>query len=52
MPGTNRDPSFYWLKLKSALIKLAKDREKELNKEKSFQLELLNGYNELIMDDI
>ena len=52
MPGTNKDPSFYWLKLKTALIKLAKDREKELNKEESFQLELLNGYYELIMDDI
>ena len=52
MPGTNRDPSFYWLKSKYVVISLAKDREKELNREENFQLELLNGYYGLIREDI
>ena len=52
MPGTNRDPSFYWLKSKYAVISLAKDREKELNREENLQLELLNGYYDLIVEDI
>ena len=52
MSASNRDPSFYWLKSKCAVIQLAKDREKELLAEENFQLELLQGYYQSILEDI
>ena len=46
------DPSFYWLKSKTALISCAKFREKELYKEEKFQIDLLNGFYSSIVLDI
>ena len=50
--GSRRDPSFYWLKAKHAIINLAKSREKELEREEKFRKDLLNGYYSSIMDDL
>ena len=52
MSTSNRDPSFYWLKSKCAVIRLAKDREKEILAEENFKLELLQGCYQLIIEDI
>ena len=48
----NLDPSFFWLKSKIAIISLAKSREKDLNKEENFQINLLQGYYSSILQDI
>ena len=48
----NRDPSFYWLKAKHAIVNLAKSREKELEREEKFRKDLLNGYYSAIMEDL
>ena len=50
--GMNLDPSFFWLKSKTAIISLAKQRERELKKEENFQLNLLQGFYSSILRDM
>ena len=46
------DPSFFWLKLKSALRGLAMKREREMKKEETQHLEILKGFYSSIVRDI
>ena len=50
--GRERDPSFYWIKVKSAITNLAKVRQKELIQEENSRLEMLNSFYFLILEDI
>ena len=50
--GRNLDPSFYWLKSKTAITSLAKSREKELQKEEKLKIDVLNGFYSSILEDI
>ena len=45
----DKDPSFYWIKVKSSLISLAKCREREIRYEKSRKITILKGlYSSII----
>ena len=46
------DPSFFWLKLKTAMISLAKDRERELYAQENKKIEVLKGFYYSILKDI
>ena len=46
------DPSFYWLKTKSAIISLAKRRERELFWEDNNKMKILKGFYSSIVKDI
>ena len=48
----DRDPSFIWLKLKTALIGVAKTREKELRDLEYEKYKILKGYYNSILSDI
>ena len=50
--GRNLDPSFYWLKSKTAITSLAKNRELELKKEVRLKIDVLNGFYSSILKDI
>ena len=39
--GVNLDPSFFWLKSKTAIISLAKHREREIKKEENFRVKII-----------
>ena len=45
-------PSFYWLKVKTSLIELAKSREKEVSRAKSEKMKILRGFYSSIFKDI
>ena len=47
-----RDPSFIWLTLKTALMGLAKDREKELKVLEKEKSEILRGFYSSVLKDI
>ena len=46
------DPSFFWLKAKTAIIDLAKKREKEWIKIENEKIEVLKGFYLSAMNDI
>ena len=48
----DKDPSFYWIKVKSSLISLAKTREKEIKYEKSRKMSVLKGFYSSILKDL
>ena len=50
--NVNYDPSFFWLKMKSAIISLAKDRERELYAKENKKIEVLKGFYSSILTDI
>ena len=50
--NVNFDPSFFWLKMKSAIISLAKDRERELYAKENKKIEVLKGFYSSILKDI
>ena len=50
--GEVLDPSFYWLKTKSAIISLAKERDCQLFKDENHALNILEGFYFSILNDI
>ena len=48
----NRDPSFNWLKTKTAIISIAKEREKQIRYEEKKKIEVLWGFYCSILSDI
>ena len=52
LASADLDPSFFWLKAKSAIINLAKDRERELRTIDENKLDVLKGFYGSILIDI
>ena len=52
MSSENLDPSFYWLKSKITVTKLAKDRERQIYKDENEKFEVLKGFYFSIISDI
>ena len=48
----NRDPSFNWLKTKTAIINIAKEREKQIRYEEKKKMEVLWGFYCSILSDM
>ena len=46
------DPTFYWLKVKSSFLKLAKSRENDLKLEKLRKIEILKGFYASILKGV
>ena len=50
--SVDQDPSFYWLKAKSAIRFLAEEREREIHKVENNRLNVLKGFYSSILKDI
>ena len=50
--NNDMDPSFFWLKLKTIIIGLAKDRERELHAQENRKIAVLEGFYFSILNDI
>ena len=50
--SSDYDPSYHWLKFKTAVVQLACVREKQIRKEVNDRMRLLKGYYSLIIKDI
>ena len=48
----DRDPSFIWLKMKSAVISIAKEREKQLKTAENRKIEVLKGFYCSVVEDM
>ena len=47
-----QDPSFNWLKMKSAIISIAMEREKQIQKEQNKKIEVLRGFYSSVLIDM
>ena len=47
-----RDPSFLWLKMKSAIVSIAREREKQMRREQNKKTEVLQGFYFSVLSDI
>ena len=47
-----RDPSFIWLKMKSAIVSIAREREKQIRREQNKKIEVLQGYYCSVLSDL
>ena len=46
------DPSFYWLKTKTSIISLAKERDRQLFKDENQKIKILEGFYFSVINDI
>ena len=52
LENDENDISFIWLKMKSAIIGIAKEREKQINKKEFRKIAVLRGFYDSILDDM